>query len=75
MRYFMPETLTFWTGVILIAVGSLALFGVGDPEKVGVLSEIVAALVGSNDASPIGLIGLGAGLIGIRRALRGALDV
>ena len=76
MRYFQPKSLTWWSGVaaVLVGVASIALPASGQLADV---SRVVSMLAGSSDASPVGLISLGLGLIGIRdrleRAMRGGV--
>lgn len=64
MSYFIPKSGTWWAGAASIAIGAI---GVLKPEA-GPLSEVMGALLGA-DGSPISLIALGAGLIGLRAKL------
>ncbi len=62
--------MTFWAGALSILVGTLMLFEVGDPEQIGRIATIMTALTGGYDASPVQLITVGFGLIGLRRAVK-----
>ena len=64
MSYFIPKSGTWWAGMSAIIIGSI---GVLRPEA-GPLSEVMGALLGA-DGSPVSLIALGAGLIGLRAKL------
>ncbi len=64
MSYFLPKSGSWWAGAASITVGTI---GVLRPEA-GPLSEVMGALLGS-DGSPVSLIALGAGLIGLRAKL------
>lgn len=66
--YWMPGTATFWVGLASIVIGCAMAAGVGDAERLGVIAQVITALQGGGDSSPAGLIVLGMGLIGIRRA-------
>ncbi|UXU75555.1 MULTISPECIES: hypothetical protein [unclassified Paracoccus (in: a-proteobacteria)] len=68
MRYVRPNSLTWWAGMLAFATGaaSLALPATGLLSE---LSRLIALLAGSGDASPVGLIALGLGLIGLRDRL------
>lgn len=59
--YYLPRSATWWSGVAMIAVGILGLIR---PEH-GVLATIVGAMFGVG-GDPATLIGVGAGLIGLR---------
>ncbi|MAU52227.1 MAG: hypothetical protein CMN17_07585 [Roseovarius sp.] len=79
MRYFRPNSLTWWAGLLamLTGIASLALPSTG---PLGELSRLVALLAGSGfggesphwgdscsaSPSPAGLMFLGLGLIGLR---------
>ena len=65
MRYFRPNSLTWWAGLLamLTGVASVTLPATG---ALGELSRLVALLAGTGDASPAGLFFLGLGLIGLR---------
>jgi hypothetical protein len=68
MRYIRPTSLTWWAGLLATATGTGALVLPGH----GTLSDLaglVAALAGAGDASPVTLIALGLGLIGLRDRL------
>jgi hypothetical protein len=64
MSYIIPKSATWWIGVAAIVVGSI---GVMRPEA-GPLSVVMGALLGA-DGSPVSLIYLGGGLIGLRAKL------
>lgn len=74
MRYFRPQSLTWWAGVLAVALGVLqAAEWSPDPAAypgaagiVTAITQALTALTGGGDASPAGLIVLGMGLIGIR---------
>jgi len=65
MRYIHPKSLTWWSGIfaIIVGVASVALPAQGALADV---SQLVAMLAGSGDASPASLVFLGLGLIGLR---------
>ena len=65
MRYFQPTSLTWWAGLLalLIGIGALVL---PDPGQLAERARLVAILAGAGDASPMTLISLGLGLIGLR---------
>lgn len=67
MRYLQPASLTWWSGVVCIALGGMMILD--NQPHIAELSHIVAALTGSMDASPAQLILTGFGLIGIRDKL------
>ncbi len=67
MRYFKPTSLTWWSGITALALGILML--VCRSCELGDFGALIAALAGSGDASPAGLIVLGLGLIGLRDKL------
>lgn len=80
MRYFRPRSLTWWAGVFLIAMGILQAAGwpsawvEGADGLTGVLAALTGALTAilggpGADVAPAALIGLGAGLIGLRDAM------
>ena len=76
MRYIRPKSLTWWTGILCIALGVVQAAGWplawdGAQWATGVLGafrDALTALLGG-DGSPAALIGLGFGLIGVRDAL------
>lgn len=68
MRYFRPRSLTWWAGAGLVGLGALALLRPEIEALPGILA-LAAALTGSADASPVGLIAMGLGLIGLRDAI------
>lgn len=63
-RYFRPESLTWWSGVLLILTGAAMMFS--QAYGLAEFGRLLAMFAGSADASPAMLIGTGAGLIGIR---------
>ncbi|MTH95698.1 hypothetical protein [Roseibium sp. RKSG952] len=65
MRYFRPNSMTWWAGLLAFSTGaaSLVLPATGPLDQV---SNLIALLAGSGDASPAGLMFLGLGLIGLR---------
>ena len=65
MRYFQPTSLTWWAGLLALLTGSSALF-MPDQGQLAELARLVAILAGTGDASPMTLITLGLGLIGLR---------
>lgn len=65
--YFKPKSVTWWSGVVAVALGGAMLLGYDTPTA-GRLGETVAMLVGAT-ASPASLISVGFGLIGIRAKL------
>lgn len=67
MRYFRPRSLTWWAGLAAVALGSASL--AAPHYALTEMGRVVAALVGSADASPAGLILGGLGLIGLRDKL------
>lgn len=79
-RYFRPQSLTWWGGALLIATGIMQALGwpagliqsaSGEPGVLDVMVTVLLALVGAEEAgmqTPAALIGLGAGLIGLRDA-------
>lgn len=78
-KYFRPKSWTWRAGIASIALGAAQLFFGGSipietMEKLGKASHIVSQLLGSSDSSPIGLITLGFGLIGVRRKLQELSD-
>lgn len=79
MRYFRPKSLTWWAGLFLIVTGVMQAAGWpsgwsadsdGLTGALSALTAAVASLAGGlgEQASPVALIGLGAGLIGFRDA-------
>jgi hypothetical protein len=80
MRYVRPKSLTWWAGVILIAMGVLQAAGLPSAWEAGAqgltgvlaaLTGVLAALTGAGGeyASPGSLIATGVGMIGLRDAL------
>jgi hypothetical protein len=65
MRYFQPTSLTWWAGLLAVLTGSGALF-LPEQGQLAELARLVAILAGAGDASPMTLITLGLGLIGLR---------
>jgi hypothetical protein len=68
MRYVLPSSLTWWSGLAAILIG---LAGLALPEhgRLAELAALVAELTGAKDAAPATLIALGFGLIGLRDRL------
>lgn len=66
--YINPGSLSWWSGIVAIALGTASAFGLDHPA-LGEFSKVIAALTGGTDASPAGLILLGTGIIGIRAKL------
>ncbi len=64
MSYLLPKSFAWWTGAASIAIGAI---GVLRPDA-GPLSEVMGALLGA-DGSPVSLIVIGSGLIGLRAKL------
>lgn len=67
-RYFRPNSMTWWAGVMSILLGVLRLSGV-EHTAVPELGRTLTMLFGGVDSSPAALIVLGLGLIGIRDKL------
>lgn len=65
-RYVRMKSLTWWAGALMILVGVLQLAGVSTQINLAGIGEALAALTGGGDSSPAALIGIGAGLIGVR---------
>ena len=68
MRYLRPTSLTWWAGLLATATGTGALVLPGD-GTLSDLAQLIAALAGAGDASPVTLIALGLGRIGLRDRL------
>ncbi len=68
MRYVLPNSLTWWAGLLAILIG---LAGLALPEhgQLAELAALVAKLIGAENAAPATLITLGFGLIGLRDRL------
>lgn len=67
MRYIRPRSMTWWAGVLSVAVGIAMMAGAGRwTNELGVL---IAMLSGEGNSSPAAMMGLGFGLIGIRDKL------
>lgn len=64
-RYVRTKSFSWWVGATSIGIGVAQIGGLDDP-KFGEIAKVLAALGGGYDASPAGLIVLGAGIIGIR---------
>ncbi|SIO36193.1 hypothetical protein SAMN05444722_1672 [Rhodovulum sp. ES.010] len=67
MRYLRFSSLSWWAGVVSIALGVLGI--VAPSEEASQLGRVLAALLGGADASPAGLVVLGLGIIGLRDKL------
>jgi hypothetical protein len=65
MRYFHPTSLTWWAGLLAVLTGGGALL-LPDQGQLAELARLVAILAGAGDDSPMTLITLGLGLIGLR---------
>ena len=65
-KYFKPQSLTWWAGVGLIAMG--ALVGIGQGFDLGGAGAVLTAWTGGMPS--LALMAQGAGLIGLRGALR-----
>ena len=72
MRYVLPKSLTWWAGLAAVLIGLLAL-ALPEHGPLGELSQLIAQLIGANDAAPATLITLGLGLIGLRDRLERGL--
>ena len=72
MRYVLPKSLTWWAGLAAILIG-LAALALPEHGPLGELSQLIAQLIGANDAAPATLITLGLGLIGLRDRLERGL--
>ena len=72
MRYVLPKSLTWWAGLAAILIG-LAALALPEHGALGELAEVIAMLIGANDAAPATLITLGLGLIGLRDRLERGL--
>lgn len=68
MSYIRLTSLTFWAGVLSIGVGILGLMRPELPHLPEII-RILAVELGADSASPAGLIALGLGLIGLRKAV------
>jgi len=67
MRYFRPKSTAWWGGVGLIALG-IAQISCRDCQ-LSEASQIMTAVLGGADSSPVGSILFGLGIIGIRDKL------
>ncbi|MGP6089738.1 hypothetical protein [Antarctobacter jejuensis] len=65
MRYIRPNSLTWWAGLCAVSTGTGALF-LPEHDQLSSLARLVSMLAGAGDTSPITLISLGLGLIGLR---------
>lgn len=73
VRYFRPGSLSWWAGVLMVALG---LLGLVLPEN-ALSSELgiaLHALTGEGTTSPGLMIGSGLGLIGVRDAIKRELS-
>lgn len=65
MKYFKPKSLTWWTGIICFAVGTILSIHAGyDLGRLGVVLAVM-----TSDFSPSFMIMQGLGLVGLRGAL------
>jgi len=64
MRYLRLKSLTWWSGLVAIVLGGAAMirpeYGPNDDMRL-----LITTLLGGSDSSPVGLILLGTGLIGL----------
>jgi hypothetical protein len=65
MKYFHPKSLTWWAAMVSILIGLAKLAGVTHPS-LAPLSELIVALSGGADTSPVAMILGGLALIGLR---------
>ncbi|SFC45337.1 hypothetical protein [Tropicimonas isoalkanivorans] len=65
MRYFLPKSLTWWSGILAVLTG-VAAGVLPEGETMSELAVLVSRLAGAGDASPATLIFVGMGLIGLR---------
>ena len=66
--YFKPKSLTWWAGIAAISIGCTQLLCTPCGNMTG-LGTVVSAILGGADGSPVGLIIMGSGLVGIRGKL------
>ena len=67
MRYFHPKSITWWTGILSVAMGTAMIAMPG--YNLGEAATVLSVLSGGQNASPSGMILMGLGLIGIRDKL------
>ncbi len=65
MRYVLPNSLTWWSGLASVLTGFAALV-LPEGEAMSELALLVARLANAGDTSPATLIFVGMGLIGLR---------
>ncbi|PRY23537.1 hypothetical protein CLV78_10426 [Aliiruegeria haliotis] len=65
MRYVLPASLTWWSGLASVLTGIAALV-LPEGDAISELTVLVARLANAGDASPATLIFVGLGLIGLR---------
>ncbi|MCI5078688.1 hypothetical protein [Oricola sp.] len=71
LKYILPKSLTWWTGVASIVTGA-AQIAAPDAKAIGQVGEVLSLANGAGSApTPATLIVLGLGLIGLRRKLEG----
>ena len=63
--YFLPASLTWWAGILAVALGILSMTGWHE-EQVSQIGVVLATLYGGHASSPASLILLGLGLLGFR---------
>ena len=68
MSYIRLTSLTFWAGILSVSVGILGLIRPEIPHLPEII-RILAVELGADSTSPAGLIALGLGLIGLRKAV------
>lgn len=67
MKYLHPKSLTWWSGLVSLVLGGLMIYCT--QCEVAQLAELLSVLNGGSDASPVGMIVMGLGLIGLRDKL------
>jgi len=68
VSYIRLTSLTFWAGILSVSVGILGLIRPEIPHLPEII-RILAVELGADSTSPAGLIALGLGLIGLRKAV------
>lgn len=83
MRYVRPKSLSWWAGVLMIAMGVAQAAGLPSGGAGGALGAVMgvlnalagaAAMIGGVPASPASLIFMGLGVIGLRDAIQRERD-
>ncbi len=67
-KYFRPKSLSWWSGILLIAFGAAQL-GFKDNIQFAEISQFLTLMSGGTDASPAMMIFTGLGVIGLRDKL------